>query len=102
MSRSDQPHLWKKGESGNPEGRPKGSPNKATQEIKDAYINLIHGNLPEIQGWLNRVAERDPARAIDLLLRLSPFVLPKKQEVDMNIENPIQILIPKPKDDSES
>lgn len=102
MSRSDQPHLWKKGESGNPDGRKKGVPNKATQEVKDAYLALIQGNLPQIQSWLDRVAERDPARAIDLLLRISPFVIPKKQEVDMNIENPIQILVPKPKDDSES
>lgn len=102
MSRSDQPHLWKKGESGNPEGRKKGVPNKATQEVKDAYLALIQGNLPQIQAWLDRVAERDPARAIDLLLRISPFVIPKKQEMDLNIENPINIVIPKPKEDSES
>ena len=91
-------HLWKKGESGNPEGRPAGTPNKATTEIKEAYVNLIHGNLGEIQGWLNRVAQKDPAKAIDLLLRLSPFVLPKKSEVDMNLENPIQIIVPPKKD----
>ena len=92
-------NRFKPGESGNPSGRPKGTANKATTEIKEAYINLIHGNLPEIQGWLNRVAQRDPAKAIDLLLRLSPFVLPKKQEVDMNIENPIQIIVPPKKED---
>ena len=102
MSRSDQPHLWKPGQSGNPNGRPKGSPNKETTEIKEAYVNLIHGNLHEIQNWINRVAERNPEKAFDMLMKLSPFVLPKKQEVDMNIDNPIQILIPKPKDDSES
>ena len=93
-------HLWKPGESGNPNGRKKGVVNKATQEVKDAYLALIQGNLPQIQSWLDQVAEKDPGRAIDLLLRISPFVIPKKQEMDVNLENPIQILIPRDKDDA--
>ena len=92
-------NRFKPGESGNPEGRPKGTPNKATTEIKEAYVNLIHGNLDQIQEWLNRVAQRNPEKAFDMLMKLSPFVLPKKQEVDMNIENPIQIIVPPKKDE---
>ena len=93
-------NRFKPGESGNPSGRPKGTANKATTEIKEAYINLIHGNLHEIQEWINRVAQRNPEKAFDMLMKLSPFVIPKKQEMDLNIENPINIVIPKPKEDS--
>jgi len=94
--------MFEKGKSGNPSGRPAGALNKETKEIKEAYTNLLHGNLHEIQEWINRVAERNPEKAFDMLMKLSPFVLPKKQEMDLNIENPINIVIPKPKDDSES
>ena len=93
--------MFKPGESGNPNGRKKGVPNKDTQEVKDAYLALIQGNLPQLQAWLDRVAERDPGRAIDLLLKLSPFVIPKKQEMDLNMENPINIIIPKPKEEND-
>lgn len=95
-------NRFKPGESGNPNGRPKGSPNKATTEIKEAYTNLIHGNLHEIQEWINRVAQRNPEKAFDMLMKLSPFVLPKKQEMDLNIENPIQIIVPPKKEEDES
>lgn len=93
--------MFKPGESGNPNGRPKGTPNKDTQQIKDAYLALIQGNLDQIQGWLDRVAERNPEKAFDMLMKLSPFVVPKKQEMDLNIENPINILIPKPKEEND-
>ena len=93
--------MFEPGKSGNPNGRPKGVPNKATMEIKKAYEDLLQGNLPEIQGWLNRVAATDPAKALDFLMKLSPFVLPKKQEMDLNMENPINIVIPPKKDDTE-
>lgn len=67
------------GQSGNPNGRPKG-PNRATKEIKEAYINLVNNNLGSIQGWLDIVAQRDPAKAFDMLMKLSPFILPKLTE----------------------
>ena len=93
--------MFEKGKSGNPNGRPKGIPNKDTQEVKEAYLALIQGNIPRLQEWLDRVAERDPGRALDLLLKLSPFVIPKKKEMDLTIDNPINILIPKPKEEND-
>ena len=65
--------MFKRGESGNPEGRPKGAKDKAQADIKQAYQSLVEGNLSNIEIWLNEVATKDPARAIDLMLRLSEF-----------------------------
>ena len=94
---------WVKGVSGNPEGRPKGSPNKATKEIKERYTQLIQGNLDSIQEWLNETARRDPSKALDFLIKLSPFVIPKQVSQDITFDSPIKIVIPpKPEDDQES
>jgi hypothetical protein len=87
--------MFKKGESGNPNGRPKGGTNASTEKIKLAYTQLLEGNLDKIQTWLNQTAAEDPARALDFLIKLSPFVVPKKSEQDISIDTPIQIVIPK-------
>lgn len=89
---------WKKGESANPNGRPKGSQSATTEAIKKYYVELLHGNLENIQLWLTQTASEDPAKALDFLLKLSPFVIPKKQETDITIDNPLNIIIP-PKED---
>ena len=94
---------WKKGVSANPNGRKAGVPNKSTEEIKRAYAALIEGNLDQIQSWLNRVAAQDPKGAIDCLIRLSPFVIPKNVSQEITFDSPIKIIIPnKPDDGQES
>lgn len=86
--------MFQKGQSGYPQGREKGGSNKDTIAIKKAYLDLLNNNLRNIQVWLNRVAAEDPGRAIDLLLKMTPFVVPKKTEADITIDNPINIIIP--------
>ena len=65
------------------QGRPKGSPNKSTQEIRDAYKKLLEDNLDNMSVWLADVAADDPQKAIDLMLKLSEYLIPKlaRQEI---------------------
>jgi hypothetical protein len=91
--------MFQPGQSGNAAGRPKGTQNSSTERVKTYYLDLLNGNLENIQEWLNQTAEADPAKALDFLLKLSPFVIPKKTESDIKIDNPLRIIIPK--DDSD-
>lgn len=91
--------MFKPGESGNINGRPKGVGNVSTERIKQYYLELLNGNLDNIQLWLSQTASEDPARALDFLLKLSPFVIPKKTESDIFIENPLRIIIPPKQED---
>lgn len=86
--------MFQKGQSGNPLGRPAGGHNHDTIAIKKAYTELLTNNIPKVQRWLDRVAADDPAKALDFLIKLSPFVVPKKTEGELTIENPIKIVIP--------
>jgi hypothetical protein len=66
-----------KGKTGNPNGRPKGIPNKATTEIKEAFKQLIENNLDNLTAWLEQVADKDPEKAIKIIADLSEYVIPK-------------------------
>jgi len=69
-------------------GSRKGIPNKATNEIRDAFKLLVEGNLENMSVWLSDVAEDDPEKALNILLKMSEFVVPKlqRQEIEHEIK----------------
>ena len=64
---------FKKGQSGNPKGRPKGSKNLTTEQIRDAFQALIESSLPDIQKWLQQVAKQNPEKALRIIEAYSDF-----------------------------
>ena len=75
---------FKKGKSGNPNGRPKGSKNLTTEQIRDAFQALIESSLPDIQKWLKQVAKENPEKALSIVERYSDFILPKLQRTELS------------------
>lgn len=77
----------------NREGRPKGSLNKKTNDIRKAYKEFIEDNVDKFQEWIEQVAEKNPAKALELVSGLSDFVLPKlaRTEVVGDEEQPLSI-----------
>lgn len=67
----------------NRNGRPVGSKNKNTEAIREAYQKLTEDNLERMSIWITQVASEDPAKAMDIMIRLSEYIIPKlaRQEV---------------------
>ena len=83
---------YTKGISGNKKGRPVGKPNKITQDVRDALKTFVEGNLSQIQTIFDELEPKDKIRfMIDLL----PFVLPKLQSTQLQIEDnePLPIVV---------
>jgi hypothetical protein len=65
----------------------KGVPNKTTVEIREAFQMLIEDNLDNLNIWLEQLADKNPEKAIDVIIKLSEFVVPKlnRSQIDFDI-----------------
>jgi hypothetical protein len=64
-------------------GRPKGTPNKATRDVRTVFSAFVEANAEKAQAPFDRVAARDPAKALDPLARLAEFVIPTLARTDL-------------------
>lgn len=59
---------------------------KADQaRVRKALMYLAKGNVHRAQAWLDRVAQDDPGRAIDLWLKMLKFTVPELRAVAVEI-----------------
>jgi hypothetical protein len=74
----------------NNSGRPAGSKNLASSQIRDTFQLLLENNLEKIQDDLN---ELEPKDRIQLLLSLANYILPKLRSIDLksDVEETITI-----------
>lgn len=72
----------KKGQTGNPAGRPKGSPNRTTAEIKELINQFISGNLDDLQTNYDAL---EPEKKLQFFRDLLKYVIPTKESNDINI-----------------
>tara|TARA_R100000808_G_scaffold24291_2_gene55623 strand:- start:533 stop:880 length:348 start_codon:yes stop_codon:yes gene_type:complete len=72
-------YLFKKGQSGNPNGRPKGKPNKITTDLRRIVSDLVESNLDNIQDLLSKLP---PDRQLHYIIQLFEFALPKLSRVE--------------------
>ena len=67
-------------------GRQKGTPNKASAKLREAFTELLEDNIDKVQELFDKVAEKNPQKALELLLKLSEFALPKLRAIEVNSE----------------
>lgn len=68
---------FKKGQTGNPKGRPRGSTSEKTRYIKEWALSLIGSNAQSMSENFKNLPSKEKWRVITQLL---PYVLPKQTE----------------------
>jgi len=61
--------MPKKGTVNNPNGRPKGTPNKSTDELRTLLQNFIDDNMETLQADFDKLEPKDRLNFIDRLLK---------------------------------
>ena len=65
-------------------GRPKGSPNKATADVRAAMAAFASANVESMGEWLNAIDS--PEKKLDLFLRAIEYHIPKLARQDITGE----------------
>jgi len=65
------------------EGRPKGSVNKSSNEIRETFQLLLENNIEKIQEDINGLT---PKERVKLLLDMAQFVVPKLRSIDLQTD----------------
>ena len=66
-------------------GRTKGTPNKATRELRDRLKAIFYAELDNLPKLLS---ELTPKERVDVLVKMSPYLLPKVESVDYLEDDP--------------
>ena len=72
-----------KGKTNNPNGRPKGTPNKITADMRDWLSAVIDKNRKQMEKDLKRLEPKD---RLQILEKLMQYVIPKQQAVSAEID----------------
>ena len=75
----------KKGQKNNPAGRPKGTPNRITTDLRKWLDELLSKNLSKME---NDLSELEPKDRLVILERLMQYTIPKQQSI--NVEAQVQ------------
>ena len=73
-----------KGQTNNPNGRPKGVANKLTTEFKGVVQQILSSNIKQVQQDIERL---EPKERVDVFVKLLAYVLPKQQNIEAQIND---------------
>lgn len=71
------------GQSGNPDGRPRGSRNKATADLRGKITELLDDNYHQV---IEDLADLDPKERVTAWIKLLEYALPKLQRTESTID----------------
>ncbi len=62
-------------------GRQKGTPNKATADVREAIAQIAKRNIKNVETWLNQID--DPSKRVSLFLDMCEYHIPKLARTEL-------------------
>jgi hypothetical protein len=65
-------------------GRPKGVPNKTTQELKETINKIVSITLDNYLEDIEKIRKEDPKKALELSKGLIDYIMPKMTKMELS------------------
>ena len=72
--------------AGEVSGRPKGSEGKDTKRVREAITAITEGGITSLNECFDEIRTTNPAKFVELYLRLLEYTMPKLRSIDTNID----------------
>lgn len=79
---------FKKGQSGNPKGKPKGAKGIVTAQAREMFIGIMEGELDHVQEHLEALRRESSRDYLKCLAAFLPYFIPKQAETEVKIIGP--------------
>lgn len=66
-------------------GRAPGTPNKVTNEAREAIALFVNKNAHRLEGWLDQVAQDNPEKAFQLFQSVVEYHVPKLARTEQTL-----------------
>ena len=86
---------FEKGHNNPGPGRPKGKLNRSTEQMKLTIARAVNHQLSELQNDLDKIRKENPAKAMELAIKLMEYTIPKLKSIDMVVDADITAKIEK-------
>jgi len=88
------------GNNYNPGGRPKGSVNETTKQIKQVFADLLSGQESKLTDALEKVRQTNPKAYLELYVKISERFVPQVTRAEITGQDgepfqPVNIVLPK-------
>lgn len=96
--------MLKKGETANPNGRPKGTPNKVTTDLRQSITDFLNENWEQVKQDFEQLTPKDRLMFIEKLLKYSvPALQATSLDIDFNkmTDEQLDLIIEKLKHETE-
>jgi len=77
---------FKKGQSGNPNGKPKGAKGKVSSKARELFVQVMEGEMQNIQDSLAILRENSDEKYLKALSSMMPYFMPKQSETEIKVQ----------------
>ena len=80
--------AYKKGESGNLKGKPKGLKNKTTEAARELLLSILDGQIQYVEEEFDLLRESNGKEYLKILATYLPYIIPKQTETQITVNEP--------------